>query len=296
VLLSVGVAPTVAATPSGESTGDGATVDASPVGVVFQETTSDDETDTNETTQHENPDESSGDGSQDAIQQWLVGSVANRLEGGTINLSEGQYEFARSAVGDDFGSDLTRYVNVAGETDTEDDDRTATQFNETRQTQQEFTDRVQEFRDTYDRYQEAKAADDTETARRLARELLQLEDRVNTTGAALLTDYDEISNLTDVSLEDGRRATRNVTQNITSIAETVAIETFVATELHITAVSERASFSDPLAIEGRLVAENGSAVADSEISLSVPGAQPTATTNETGYFTLTYRPVQVPSG
>lgn len=256
----------------------------------------DNATDENQTEHHRNPENASGDGSQTDIKRWLVSSMAGRLKGSAINLSQGEYQLAQSVLGEGFGDDLGRYVNVAGETDTQQDDQVAQTFNETQQAQQTYSEQVSEFERLYDEYQAAREAGDTERARQLAKRLERLASQINATGQTLVERYETLSNTTGVSLEEGRQAISNTTNQIVAEAQRVVNQSLVRTELRITSVTSTASYDDPLVIEGRYVTENGTAIGDSAVELVVPGPTTNTTTAANGSFTLTHRPIDLEAG
>lgn len=296
LMLAMSVTPAVGETsPPSEQSASPDRLSALSGGeaVVFAQ---ENETTTNETKQHEDPDETSEDGSASSIAQWLSGSMAARLNGGAINISQGQYQTASSIIGDDFNDDLSRFVNVAGETDAGVDQQTVETFNETRQTQQRYAEQVQRYWELYDEYQEAREAGNTERARELARELDALQPQINATGQQLEENYGALGNQTGESFDTGIESIRQVRGNVSSTTASVLEESLIATEIQITNVSERASFTEPLVVEGRFVTENGTAVAGSEVTVPVPGSQSTVMTDANGTFTLTHRPVALRTG
>ena len=302
--LTVGASADGAVTP--RESADGPVTAAQPVEVqpplsamIAQQSPDggpDNGTATNQTDHHRDPESASGDGSQSDVKRWLVGSMAGRLEGSAINLSQGEYQLARSVLREGFGDDLDRYVNVAGDTDTQQDDQVAKRFNETQQAQQNYTEQISEFERLYEAYQEAKEAGDTARARQLAKRLARLGSGINETGKTLADRYGALSNVTGVSLDDGQRAVLNTTNRTLSQVEAVVEQSLVRTELRITSVSPTAAYDDPLVVEGQYVTENGTAIGDSVIALDAPGPGSKTTTASNGSFRLTYRPIDLETG
>jgi len=248
----------------------------------------------NETTQQKDPDDVGEDGNQEAIADWLSGSMADRLGGGAVEISQGDYQTARSLLGDDFESDLSRYIDVQGETSA--NSETANTYEQTRQAQQNYSEKSQTYQETYDQYQQAIENGDLERARELARKIARLESTLNETSAELQDNYAQLENQTGESFDPATQAIDDATRNVTETTDEVLNQTLVETSIEIERVSERASFEDPLVVEGRAVTANGSAVADAMIVVSVPGDDIRVRTDENGTFTIEHRPVALETG
>ncbi|WP_143823744.1 hypothetical protein [Halosegnis longus] len=220
--------------------------------------------------------------------------MADRLSNSAVQISQQEYQTAQSLLGDDFESDLTRYVDVAGETDSGSD--TAETFAETRETQQEYAEESQSYQETYDEYEEAVAAGDTDRARELARELERLREAIEETNEALQTQYTELENRTGQSFNQAQESLTERTQEISSTTDEVLSQTLIATSIEIDQSSAQASFTDPLVITGRVSAANGTGVSNTSVALVLPGEDVHVRTDEAGAFRLEYRPVAVATG
>lgn len=242
---------------------------------------------------HRNPASADRAGDLSATGEWLARRLAARLGEGTARVERGQYEAARRVVGDRFDARLARLVEVAGETEGTADDRLAGTLTRTRDRQRRFADAVADYRETRRAYRAARRAGEEARARRLARELRRLSGTVDRTGDALVDDYETLSNETGADLGDAAAGVRSVRRNVTERQAAVGAETFVATRLEVAAPARPVSFVDPLAVRGRLLAENGTALANRSIRLRVGRRTLRARTNATGGFLVAHRPVEI---
>lgn len=285
VLAAAVSVPTGAAGPA-STTGPPAQVDDQPSLRSFA--------DNNTTTQHDDPERVGEDGDLGSVKSWLASGLASQLDGSALQLSQSEYEQARGLLGDDFGTDLGKYVDVAGETDTGTDDRVGRAFERTRTRQQSLVDSVQEYRETREAYREARAAGDEERARRLARELGTIADEVNATNAELQESYRFLENQTSVNLTTASTEVANVTSNITSTQTAIEGDVFVATRLNVSARSSSVSYLQPLVLDGTLRTADGEALGNRTVRFGVGNRTLTARTDSDGRFTVRYRPVSLP--
>jgi hypothetical protein len=253
----------------------------------------------NTSTQHENPSEAGEDGDLEGVNDWLTNRLADQLGESTIQLSQGEYDAARDVVGDDYSDRLGQLVDVEGETeerndDDGDDDNDSAAFERAQENQQEFVSSVQEYRETRERYQEAKQNGNESGARRLARRLDSIAQSVNSSGSGLLTDYHLISNGTDRDLSEQSRTVANTTDNITGLQREIREAEFVETTITVEPREAEISFSDPLAVTGRLTTANRSALENESVELQLGEQRRRVTTNETGQFSVTLRPTVQP--
>jgi len=250
----------------------------------------------NNSTRHEDPDDASESGDLQATKGWLEGTMGERLERSSIQLSQGEYEEARSYVGDDYDDALGKYVDVAGETRVEGDDETAEQFQQAREKQQSLAEDVQEYQETRAEYEEARANGNETRARELARELERQAEAIQRNASELQRIFERISNRTAVDMTEAQRAIENVSENVSEQQAAVREATFVETRLSLSTDVETISFTEPLEATGRLVAANGSPVADRRVRVRVGEQTLTTRTDAAGRFTLRYRPTTMPVG
>lgn len=273
--------------------GSGAAIAASPEEVVFQQSSPDSANDTDDP-RHQHPDEAEQEGDLSGVSDWLSAELAASLEESSVELSEGQYDQARDAIGDDYDEQLSRYVEVADESDSDSDQEAAREFEAAAENQREFTDATEQYETTYDEYQEAVEAGDDERARELARELQRLSEDVNESGTTLEENYETISELTENDLSEEQQSVADQRAEIDSQQSDVQELEFVGTELTIDAATETISFTDPLVVDGRLTTEDGEPIANEEVTFAIGEQTVTTTTDSTGAFTLTYRPTVLP--
>ncbi|MFC6733956.1 hypothetical protein [Haladaptatus sp. DYSN1] len=243
----------------------------------------------NSSVRHEDPAELNKPGDLQRLQGWLAGRMGTVVIDCTQGVQVGNYD-ACEQMDEDYPDWLDKYVDVAGDTQTERDDNATESFEETRQQQQNFSNDVQEFRETKDEYEQARESGDVYRARQLARELNRLAQDVNSTSDDLIRNYGTISNNTDVDLGESATTVDSIRTNVTDAAEAVQVEQFTNTTLTVDAADEQISFLDPLDATGRLTTEDGKALADQTVRFQIGGQTVETTTDANGEFALTYRP------
>ncbi|RBI60699.1 hypothetical protein DMJ13_17190 [halophilic archaeon] len=200
-------------------------------------------------------------------------------------------------LGDDYNSKLTRYVDVAGETDTKKDDKTAKQFKQAEENQRQYASSVQQFRQTYNKYQTAKENGNDERARELARQLGRLQSQINHTGNNLTKNYKNISNTTQADLQKEVGTVHNITQNVTQQQIEIQEQEFTETELTTDVDTNEIAYRDPLEVSGQLTSDNGTELADRTVLLKLhSGRVITTKTAEDGTFSFVARPRTLPLG
>lgn len=247
----------------------------------------------NSTTQQENPEEVDEAGNAEAVRRYLAQKLAERLAESSVRISQGQYERGQSVLGDEYDELLEKYVDVEGETE---DNSASQSFEEAGENQREFGSAVEEYNETYQEYLEAKEAGNTTRARELARELDRIADRMNSSGRNLTRSYTDIENTTTANLTVARERVENTTREIQQQQDEVVASTFIRTSLSVRTDSSTTSFEDPLTIYGRLVLENGTALSNETVQISIGGKTETVETDRDGQFSLDFRPVSVGTG
>jgi len=256
--------------------------------VIAQDNTTD-----NETIEHEHPDDAAADGDDDRISEWLAGELSRALGDSTVELSEGQYDAARGAVGDDYDERLGQYFEVAGDTDDPDDTQEeAETYEEVREQQAQLATLFEEFNETLDAYEEARDAGETEEARELARELVELVDEIEEIGGEITLRFDRLSERDTVDLSDASQSISDQTNESRTIVTTITDEEFDNTVLTATVEDPSGSFLDPLTIDLALTTEDGDPVANESIAFEIGDDRSIeAETDVDGKTTITYRPV-----
>lgn len=294
LLMLVAVVPSAAAagTHSIDAPVDGDQADRSSLATAAGGVRPAQQTANNSTIQHTNPEENREDGNLDAVQRWLTTRMGETLINCTrrTTLSE---EVACSRLNEAYPEWLSNYVTTARDTDGDGDDRRASQFNETRQTHEEYRDAVQQFRETRREYEAARKAGDRARARELARELSRAATRVNETAGTLTEQFAQLENSTGIEFGPAIRSARDVAANATAIATTVRQREFVDTTLVATANRTTIAFDAPVRLAGQLRTPNSS-VANRTVRIAVGGRSYAVRTDAEGRFELTYRPVLLP--
>lgn len=251
-----------------------------PVGEVAAQDEETNETDA----PHANPDETYEDGDSERVASWLQDRLSGSLGESSVQLSEGQYDQAREAVGDDYNSHLSQYVEITGNTDE------AEEFEATRDSQTELINNVEEYNETYEEYEAAREAGNDERARELARELDSLSDSVDEQSRELQERQETIEAETGANTSESRAAVEETRSDIEATQQEVRETEFVPTELMVTTGSETASFNDPMTIEGTITTTDGAPVANENITLEIGEQTVQTTTDTTGSFAVDYRP------
>ena len=249
----------------------------------------------NSTVRHEDLDKLS-DGPAPAVQQWFERYLSSQLETSVVTLEQGEYDRARSVLGESYTDQLAKYVDVVGETDATEDDQTASAFERARDQQAEYADAVEEYRQTYQEYQAAKRNGNETRARTLARELNRLDTRIQHTSANLTASYTTIGNTSETNLTTAHDTVRRITANISTQQTEIRRATFTNTSIEIDHHSSSASFREPLKVRGRLVAANGTALADRRLIVALGNQTVRTRTTANGTFDVTVRPALVKTG
>lgn len=191
---------------------------------------------------------------------------------------------------------LSKYVDIARETNTDRDDSAAVAFRNAQTHQQTYNNQTEAFFRAYEQYQEAREAGNERAARQYGREALRLAPKVNATGAQLIDDYARITRYSSGNLTAASETVRELNGNVSELADETKLDLFVATTLSARVDPTEVSYLDPMAIRGRLETANGTALADRQIRLRIRGKTLRTTTNDTGAFDLQYRPTTLPVG
>lgn len=243
----------------------------------------------NSTVHHRNPGRVGEGSNASDVESWLQDRMVERLVR-SIDVSEEDSERARRLVGNDskFEEFADKYAELQGESPGE--NRSLEDLDGVGEIQGAFLADVNEYRTTLERYRSARENGSTLRERRLAHELERRLADVNRSSAMLERGYADVS----TGREDG---TANATQKIEAIRSdvlatqrTVRNQTLVRTRLSVRAVAADGSFTDRVALRGRLTTADGSPVASRNVTLQVENRTVETRTNGTGHFAVTYRP------
>ncbi len=250
----------------------------------------------NTTVHHENPEAVNGESDLSTVQRWLSGHLNQVLIDCTQKLGNGQYN-ACNALDKKYPEWLNKYVEVSRELEPNnqgsDSKNTSKAFARAGENTQEYVSRVQRFNNTLASYREARENGNTDRARRLARRLGRLGQRINSTGRNLTESYQTISERTRANLTESAETVNTTTQQVLKTVHKIQQEQFTDTTLVARGHTRNISFLRPLRVTGYLVSENGTTLSGRTIRLQAGGESRTTTTNATGEFTFTYRPSSV---
>ncbi|WP_435101867.1 hypothetical protein [Halarchaeum sp. P4] len=241
---------------------------------------------------HRDPSQYEESGDIESLKRWLGGQLGSRLSESSLELSQSQYDTARSLLGDTYDQRLAEYVDVAGETETTQDDRTARDFRQAREEQQQYVSLTQRYRQVYERYEAARAAGNETAARRLARRLQQLATRIDRQQANVTDSYTAVANGTDVDVTAAINRTSAVATNVERTQSQVQQETFTRTRLTLAPSNATLSPAATTTFSGTLETRSGEPIANGTVVLAAANRTlATATTAADGTYTLAYRPV-----
>lgn len=291
-------APATPSATAGETRADApATVEDVPPNAAASDPPVDDVSNETNTTQHQNPDEAGESGDLERVRRHLAGRLSETLAQRTVELSQGEYEAANRTLGG-FDSQLSKYVDVAGETG-RDGDAAGRQFRETRDRQREFARELQQYRETREAYRRAVRNGNETRARALGRALARQAENVSETGSDLETTLENTSRLgggETARVREAITAVENTTTNATTVRREVVEREFTETRLQARATAERASFRSPARVTGRLVAADGTPLAGQTVVVDTGRRTVTAETDDTGRFSLRVRPTTLAVG
>ena len=248
----------------------------------------------NSSVRHRNPDEVGSENRLDDLQRVLGSRLSDRLSESSVQLSQEQYDQARSVLGEEYLDQLGKYGDVAGERGDDNATSATETFTETRETQREYSQTVEEFRETVDAYQEARENGDEARARQLAREAVDLGREAARQSERLNGSYGQLEQVSGADLGDARERIQTVQTDIDEDRTEISNAEFVATTLSVRVADEEGSFTDPFELTGSIASEDGP-LGPREIRLEVEGQTTRVITSANGEFSLTYRPTVVPA-
>ncbi|MDL0125599.1 hypothetical protein ACOZ32_14260 (plasmid) [Halobacterium sp. MBLA0001] len=297
-LLLVGIA----VVPAGGALAASDSVETVRTGSVFQE----DAPANNSTSppQQENPNQVNEGGNSEALREYLSSQLSEQLAGSSIQISQGQYEDAQDALGEQYSGTLSKYVEVSGGTggagtggnngDGGSVNEQAEQFNKTAQTQSRYAQSLQNYWGTYEEYQSARENGNGERARRLARNLRSLSSELAEASDVLATHYQNISGSSGVSYQNELQSINNTTKNVSQQTNSIVTGEFTPTRMTASADAQ-GSFSNPIQITGQ-VATNGTTPLNGTIQVQTPNQTFQGPVTANGSFTIPYRPTEAPTG
>lgn len=286
VCLSILASPVAATTyqVSGSTTLDSSTVfqqEATPTGQT-----------NNSSVQQVDPESVDEDGNLGQVESYLTGELAARLGDSALTISQGEYERGQELLGDEYRDALSKYVDVAGETNT------TQAFDTAAEEQQNYAQTLQEYQETREEYEEAVANGNEPRARELARQLLDLSEQLEGQNRTVVRAYNRIENETGEDTDQAEQAIEATTENISNITAEIVDTEFTQTVLRIQrpATQAQVAFTDPLRLDGTLRTETGEPVTNQSVSFSIGDRTFQTETDSDGQFSIVYRPVTLTAG
>ena len=241
---------------------------------------------------HEDPQSADNEGNVTALQRSLSDRLGETLVDCSEGLQVGNYNACNRSG--NYPNWLNKYVNVTRSSESDSATNKTTAFKQARENQSSYVNDVRRFRRTVEQYRTARENGRTERAQRLARRANQLARQVNETGGRLTEDYRMIDNGTTQNFSTVINTTNATTNNVTAVAESVSVEQFKNTTITASTADQRAAFDDPFVVSGRLTTPNGTPLANRTIVLENDNRLQRTTTDESGRYTITYRPTLLP--
>lgn len=220
---------------------------------------------------HEHPDRTSGNGDSGVLSERLARELARRLEESTTNISEGEYERGEELLGPEYRDRIAQYTEVTGEADGdpgssgESDRRTAGTFVSIADRQRNLSQTLRTYNETRSSYRRAYDRGNETHARELARDLIEITNRIERLSQELRLRYDRLESAAGADLTGERRALNRTLAETTNATEQITSEVFVDTTVTVSTESTRISYRDPLVVQGRLVDEDGAGIPDARI-------------------------------
>jgi len=261
---------------------------------------------------HENPESTTGEVDQAALEAELAARLQQQVQSGAVNLTQEDDELAREQLGDDnYEQLLEEYGDVASETGVEDRQQL---LQRAQQAQVVYADLVATYWEQFETYEQRKNAteaengtliqdptagvihEDNESLRTLARELERTVRNLTTTSEETIVLYEQLDAVTDEDYSTVIDSIADSRDSVIEAQETVRQEQFVRTNLTLT-TTDSASISpvEPLEIEGRLTNAGGEPLSEVTVPLEIGGQTFQTTANETGYFAARYYPGVLPT-
>ena len=246
--------------------------------------------------QHENPESVDEGGNAAALQQWFAQRIRSYIERSSANLSQGDYEMARTLLGEEYNDTVEKYADLAEQTETNEDDEVATRLQNTTESHRQYVSTVETYRQTRTAYQRAKQNENETRAQKLARELEQLATQINRTGSTLTRNYKTIANETDSNLTQIQHSITNTTTNVSSQQTPIRRTEFKRTTLTVNRYTTNISFRNPLVVNGTLATANGTQLGNRTVVVRLGRQTVRTTTTANGSFSLVVRPTLLHRG
>ena len=248
---------------------------------------------TNQSTEpppHLNPDEIDTPGDLQGLEAFLRGSMNSRLEGSIANLNQQQYDQARELLGEEYNGDLSRYVELAEDVDTQQE---AELFVSAQSEQRTYIDRVEEYEETRSEYDQAREDGDQDRTRELAREVVRSAEQLNRDGRSLSETYRDLGNETSDEYTEQISEIEDRTEEARETRQAVIESELTETTLSVTANRSSVSLTDSILLTGEIQTVDGGPIESQQAQISIQNQTSTVDVDTNGEFELAVQPDSV---
>ena len=249
----------------------------------------------NSTVPHHDPEEVSAEGNLTNLQRWVSGRIETTLVACARQVENTTNDTCHT-IDNEFPRLTAQYNDLARETETTNDDNVSQVLGRAGTNQREFVEAVMAYRGSLATYRQAQRQGDIRRVLNSARNVSRRGDRVVELGSKLSAQYDVIMDNSTLAVSPAAEIVDRVTVNTSETTEEIRMAEFEPTVLTFSSNRSVTSFVDPASLNGQLRTENGTPLVNQTVFVQTPEGTKQATTNATGRFAVTYRPVNVSTG
>jgi hypothetical protein len=214
----------------------------------------------------------------------------SRLEGSIANLNQQQYDQARELLGEEYNGDLSRYVELAEDVDTQQE---AELFISAQSEQRTYIDRVEEYEETRSEYDQAREDGDQDRTRELAREVVRSAEQLNRDGRSLSETYRDLGNETSDEYTEQINEIEDRTEEARETRQAVIESELTETTLSVTANRSSVSLTDSILLTGEIQTVDGGPIESQQAQISIQNQTSTVDVDTNGEFELAVQPDSV---
>jgi hypothetical protein len=214
----------------------------------------------------------------------------SRLEGSIANLNQQQYDQARELLGEEYNGDLSRYVELAEDVDTQQE---AELFVSAQSEQRTYIDRVEEYEETRSEYDQAREDGDQDRTRELAREVVRSAEQLNRDGRSLSETYRDLGNETSDEYTEQINEIEDRTEEARETRQAVIESELTETTLSVTANRSSVSLTDSILLTGEIQTVDGGPIESQQAQISIQNQTSTVDVDTNGEFELAVQPDSV---
>lgn len=255
-----------------------------------QEQTNNSTDDSTEPPAHLNPDEVDESGDLQQLEASLRDSMNGQLEGSIVDIDQEQYDQAQELLGEEYEGDLSRYVELAEDVDTQEE---AEQFVSAQSEQRTYIERVEEYEETRREYEQAREDGNRDRARELARELAESAERLDRDGGELSETYGTLGNETEDDYTEQINRIEDRTEDARETRQDVIESELTETALSVTANRSTVSFTDSILFTGKIQTVDGAPIESDQAQISIQDQTSTVDVDTDGEFELAVQPDSV---